>query len=304
MTVCAAALAEEGTVIVMVADKAVTYGGYYRPAMTGDINIHKILPIAGTQWQALVAGDATTAAEVTRLASALISKEPVIATTVDSMIDCLRAAYSSTLQKAIEEHVLAPMLLTKDLLVARPNTLQALPDAIAASALERVVNFRMGTQLLVCGFDAQAQGHLFSIGESSRVERHDMSGFGAIGIGAETAQSRLLWLAADSEDDAEVALYQVCDAKFHAEKIQGVGAYSDAWIMTANGTVLVPLRIMDLIMTVFLNSTALPFKPREGWGPIESMPKQWERTLKKYIASVLSQQREPATQSETDSCAK
>jgi hypothetical protein len=62
MTVCVASIAAKRKAIVMVADKAITFGKE-RP-MLADLGIDKMLSIGRTGWHALIAGDSSFAQEV------------------------------------------------------------------------------------------------------------------------------------------------------------------------------------------------------------------------------------------------
>ncbi len=295
MTVCVAALAHDCQAIVLIADKALTYGdNEYQPALQGDTGVEKMLPICSSgddgqkcQWSALIAGDATVAQDVVRRAQDALSLNPLLRETDSGMMICLKSAYQQAREQGVLETVLQPKLLTKDLVLARGKDMIPLPDAFFREVVEEIAHYALGCNLLVCGFDAAGRGHIFSVSDPGIANIYDMGGFGTLGIGQETALSRLLWLDAAKDDDVDVALYQVFDAKAHAEMIQGVGYNSDGWIMVPGKTVNVPRRIMDLINTVYNYQTRLPFKPRKGWDPIESPPENWEKTLRTFTNKVL-----------------
>lgn len=65
MTVCLATIAEKSRAIVMVSDKAVTYGQKDSLApMQYDTDVKKVRRIGNTFWYALIAGDPTFALAV------------------------------------------------------------------------------------------------------------------------------------------------------------------------------------------------------------------------------------------------
>lgn len=160
MTVCVAALAEDGKAIILVADKALTYGdNVYRPAMQGESGgIRKILPIGVSKWQALLAGNPTMAEDVVRTAIEKSASKPDICKTVGSMMNCLREAYQEVRQRAVIDGVLKPRLLTLESFINRSRDVVPLQDGYFLDVAKRVVEFALGSSLLVCGFDSGEPG--------------------------------------------------------------------------------------------------------------------------------------------------
>lgn len=95
MTVCIAAIAAKSKAVVMIADKAITYG-HERP-MQADVGIKKILPVGKTGWHALVGGDPSFAQEVIDTALEQIvnpeAKGLHIPGKARTMMHCMRDAY-------------------------------------------------------------------------------------------------------------------------------------------------------------------------------------------------------------------
>ena len=210
MTVCIAAVACEGTAIVLIADKALTYGGITRPAVQGETGgIDKRLPIGESGWNALFAGVPSVAEDVVQRASSKVAAEPSIARSADSMMDCMKVAYQEAREQAVLDQVLSPNMLTKETFAARAATLLPLQDDFFLNVAQSVGGLNLGGDLLVCGFDQSGHGHIFLVSNPGVVSSQDVVGFGAIGVGLETGIARLLWNAAEPEDDLDVAMYQV-----------------------------------------------------------------------------------------------
>lgn len=289
MTVCVAALAIDSKAIVLIADKALTYGdNFSRPAMQGESGgVEKRIEIGNTGWHVLVAGTPTFAEDVIRVAEARIAQNETISDSYPSIMDCMKAAYQAVRESAIVDQILRPNLLTKEDFVSRSNALLPLQDSYFLGIANNVNGFRLDCSLLVCGFDEAGEGRIFSVDEPGVVNSHELTGFHAIGSGAETAIAHLLFRAAEAEDELDLALYQAFEAKAHAEVIQGVGAYSDEWILTSDGIIDVPREIDQLLGDVYDSATQLPFKKnRAELEPKKNPPKNWEDKLKDFTDSV------------------
>lgn len=288
MTVCVAALAKDSRAIVMVADKALTYGdNVYRPAMTGETGIVKMLPLGDSGWNALVAGSPTFADLVVRRAANVASADPDVANSVTEMMECVKRAYQQEREQAVIDEVLQPRLLTKELFVARDAKMLPLDSTYLIDVANRIAQYNCDCSLLVCGFDGSNEGAIFTVNNPGVAASHALAGYGAIGIGDEIAISRLLWRQAEAEDDVDVALYQVFEAKAHAELIQGVGGSSDAWVMTPGRTAKVEPETIELLEMVFISASSIPFKPRPGWYEPQSPPPDWERKLKRFMRKLM-----------------
>ncbi|MGB7082006.1 MAG: hypothetical protein WBD54_10250, partial [Candidatus Acidiferrales bacterium] len=217
MTVCLATVAEKSKAIVMVSDKAVTYGGKDSLApMQYDTGVKKVRRIGSTFWYALIAGDPTFALHVIDGAEQIIASNPDLVESVMGMMSCLKAAYKKRRETLVSDLVLAPRLLTKDLLVARTADLLPLDQEFFFGVSAEAKNLKTNSSLLVCGFDSKSKPHFFSVTNPGVVHSHDMTGFHAVGVGASMAISRLLILEAAKEDKLPLALYGAFDSKVNA----------------------------------------------------------------------------------------
>ena len=286
MTVCVAALANYGKAIVLVSDKALTYGEF--PAVQGESGgIEKILPIGDSGWQALLSGNTTIAEGIARHMTDALVADPDLAKSYPKMMDCAKSAYQQVREDAVVDQILQPLLLTKTDLISRPNTLLPIPDVLLHDAADQMRKFSAGCSLLVCGFDEQEGGRIFTVTDPGTVISHDIQDFGVIGIGGETARARMLWDEAEREDDLDLAMYQAFEAKAYAEKVQGVGSRSDIWVMTPGKIHEIPSRILDLLERVFYHHSQMPFRKRPRWEPAPAPPKRWESTLRRFTREIV-----------------
>jgi hypothetical protein len=288
MTVCLASFAEKAKAIVLVSDKAVTYGGgdddsSGSGAMQYDTAVKKVKRIGSTWWYALLAGDPTFALNVVDGAEQIIANSPDLPNTATGMMSCLKVAYKKRREELVSDRVLAPRLLTKDLLVARTSDLLPLDQEFLFAVSAEARNLKTRTSLLVCGFDASSEAHMFSVVNPGIVNNHDLVGFHAVGVGANMAISRLLTLDSEKDDHLGLALFQAFDAKVNAEITQGVGYNWDAEVLVP-GKKAIPLRtdMALLIENIYRAHPYTPFPKRQY-----KFPRNWQGRLYRYCEHLM-----------------
>src|SRR5467141_2428584 len=193
VTVCVAALAERSRAIVLISDKALTYGNAYSPSMQGETGVLKMLPIARSGWMAMTAGGGGTCDRIVRTLSNKISETPTIADSATDMAACAESTYRDIFKEIAVERILKPRLLTEDLWAARKASLLPLHDSIVESVSSELSQFDISASLLLCGFDGKNKANILSLGHPGIASNETNSGFAAIGSGAQTAIGRLLW---------------------------------------------------------------------------------------------------------------
>ena len=290
MTVCLATIAEKSRAIVMVSDKAVTYGHKDSLApMQYDTDVKKVRRIGTTFWYALIAGDPTFALQVVDSAEQIIAKKPDVAESLMGMMACLKAAYKKKRETLVSDLVLSPRLLTKELLVSRSKELLPLDREFFVEVSDEAKSLKTGSSLLICGFDTKGEPHIFSVTNPGVVNTHDLTGFHAVGIGATMAISRLLILESLKEDALPLAIYQAFDSKVNAEVMQGVGYNWDAEILVSGTEAQeVPKRIRSLVEGIYesLPLTPLPLRKRRRE---HAYPKNWQEKLDTFCKKVMRQ---------------
>lgn len=161
MTVCVAAFAAHSKAIVLVSDKALTYGdNVYRPAVQSDTGIRKVLRIGKSPWRVLVSGSGAAAKQIVEDVEEELAQNPQVANSHRTMMTSLSSVYEKRWEEALNNRVLKPRLLNKRLLVARPNTMLPLPDIYFDSAAQAITRFDFSCSLLACGFDDKKRPHL------------------------------------------------------------------------------------------------------------------------------------------------
>jgi hypothetical protein len=85
---------------------------------------------------------------------------------------------------------------------------------------------RVRCQLLACGFDKSKIPALLVCDDESLCRDYTRADFVAIGTGHTTAIANMAFHEYTRETDMESAIYQVCAAKFMAERAPGVGKHT------------------------------------------------------------------------------
>ncbi|SRR6266436_3152344 len=295
MTVCIANVAAKSKAIVMVSDKAVAYSGNMLVPLVSDTDARKFLRIGNTFWYALLGGDPSFAFNVVKAAERSLEKksDKKLSDSVGGMMYCMKSAYQKCRESAVVDQVLKPRLLSKNLLVARPITMQPLGEEISLAVLTLAKEFKTNSNLLICGFDSKREPHIFSVTNPGKCDLHDTTGFFAVGVGATTAIARLLILEARKEDQLGLALYQAFDAKVNAEVVEDVGFNWDAEILVpGRPAIRVPDRVVRLIERAYENLPLTPFasgsrKAAQTMASLKMSAKLAKR-LTSFVDSVLS----------------
>lgn len=250
MTICAAAIAEKGRVIVMISDRLRTFGDGSQLV----VDDAKSLMLPGG-WVALYAGVESVCEKVVGRTGALFNTTDAEARdTPYDIASLIYRAFNTVRWGTIEEEILHPRLLTRETYNERPSTMLDLPEAFRAEMDGKIRDYEYECELLACGFDPKdGQPHIFIIDEDG----YNRAGnFGAIGSGGIAAQSQLIWQETDRNDSLSRVLYELYAAKKRSEMNAYVGT---------------EVEDVDVLIMVVLD------KGRNRW--IERMPNTTVRTL-------------------------
>jgi hypothetical protein len=197
-------------------------------------------------------------------------------------VEDVAAAVSESVKKVwdrgYDAYVYEPLGLTRELVLARPDALAPLPDAVVSKVLERsdtfIAELDFGCDLALCGFDERGRSAVLSLDERGEITRHFDTGFCAIGQGDETASARLELLGYEPPLDLGTVLFMSIDAKLTAERVGSVGPATDAWVLVPHEPlpIEVPSELINALSLVrrWLASTS-PFaqeqveRPNDGW---------------------------------------
>ncbi len=287
MTVCVASFAEKSKAIVCIADRAVTYPSYGSPVQS-DSGMKKIVDVGGTKWCALFSGDTSFAQQVVARLSGKAHAADSAGVTIDFTWMSANGllAYQDCYEETVENEVLRPNFLTRELFISRSKKLQPLDAQFIASVNEKLQQFELSCQIMFCGFDT-AGPHIFTVSQPGTSEWKDLEGHSAIGIGKETATSRLAWLETEPSESLPSVLYDVFDAKVASEIIQGVGYEWDGKIITREKATDIPKKIKKVIDQVWIVNNRTPYAT-EPVDKDDIPPKSWRSILRRFCDDCLT----------------
>jgi len=254
-------------------------------------------------WLMAFAGDRAFAEETQFRAWSLMTRAVRAANDdwdVVSAPDLVHDALLEQWRHGVERDVLRPRFLTLD------NYRQA-DDKTRTEADEAIAAYRQNDtcDLLLCGFFKDvAQIHVVTLDGQAR--EYD---FATIGSGAEVADAMLTWRKTSATDRIARVIYEVYEAKAHAELDPFVGSELDAFILKGN---FMPdardnLRAMSPAMKSFLRSTLFfhdqtPFvrarRTSESQVPapnVDAPNMDWEAQLDDYLAGVAVEVVKPSS---------
>jgi len=284
MTVCIAAIAAKSKAIVMVADKAITYG---EQSFQADMGIKKIVPVGKTGWYALIGGNPSFAQEVIDATVAdIVTVDPkkthhsAYPGVLKDMMLCMKDAYKAVRRQWVADRYLAPRMLDEK------NPFAGLPDEYKVDLMALMADFKITCSLLVCGFDGQMIPHIFSVVSPGIASCHDIPGFHAVGIGRDAAIGELYQFETEADDPLDAALYEVFYAKATAEIVQGVGYGWDCSILTSDHD---PIEInkmaREAVENLLSESTTSPY--RSDWGKKFNKFDGWKKTIREFTDNAL-----------------
>jgi hypothetical protein len=219
MSVCIAVLCEERKTLVCVSDNKVNFGTFSAETVAmKDIPIYK-------RCTALVAGNDTEHANpiLERAHQLLYSNNKV--KSPSEIADIVDQAFAERVNREIEAKVLRKRGFTVESFLEKGKQ-KCTPSAYLALC-NRIDQVSISLRFLICGFDEQGIGHIYSVDGKTAPSNYDSVGFWAIGSGAHAALSSLAFHANQADVSVfrpkEEAVYFALTAKFMAESSDEVG---------------------------------------------------------------------------------
>jgi hypothetical protein len=277
VTVCIAALAGHGRTIVCVADKAVSYGDHIQ----WDADSSKITTLDNNKSLILLAGSEDPTSRVLRKLDSLreeFSGDRAVLVTI------LEEKFKEAFAEEQEITILHPQMMTREdyLKAISGGTINRYMESLALD----VRNFRFDCALLVCGFDNKQSPYIILLEPPGKAIDCTITGFAAIGTGAEKAISELLYAEYARSHGVARALYDCFDAKLFAEMAPGVGYEWEMRLITAAKAVPLHSEAKPLLERVWVKYSRSPFEKRKK-GDSPDPPKDWQNRLKTLVAASL-----------------
>ena len=144
----------------------------------------------------------------------------------------------------------------------------------------QVDSVRLGSALMIYGYDDKAVPHIFTVDDDAGYENHDLYGFWTIGSGASVAISSLTFGQQGITNGENETFYQVITAKFMAESVGGVGKSTHVLLIREDGNARVfTTSILAAIKDMWKNFGM----PRVPDGAIDAVRRQIEE-VKEFVA--------------------
>ena len=219
MTVCIAAMCENGRTIVTATDGALSFGD-----VSADVFAQKGIWLCGqdgTDWQFLFAGETGEADLILEEFRFVLADDPSRFSR-ENIQGALRTAYKKRIAKWSADRFLTPLNMEMDEFKERGLAMFGSHHADLARGMEQDVSNYQNYILLIGWGKSEASAMIYQVGPGGATS-HTSAGFAAIGSGATIAIHELAALRQGRHWSLERTLYAVASAKFSSERCAGVG---------------------------------------------------------------------------------
>lgn len=224
MTVCIAALCNNGTVLIGASDRMLTGGDVieYEPDQT------KIIQLT-TSIVVMCAGSAPFQTEIMQRVAmdvnARIAASPDDWWNVRDVAFLYNKHYNEEKNRRAESSILAPLGLNSKSFFKTQLTMNS---ALVTKLTEEIVNFEMpDAEAIFAGIDPTG-AHIYTA-SGPNISCHDSEGFAAIGGGSWHANSQFMFAAHSRFKGGPETLFLTYYAKRRAQIAPGVGEVTDMW---------------------------------------------------------------------------
>lgn len=225
MTICIAAICDEGKVIVVASDRMVTSS---RPALQFDRKTRKIIEFHD-RCVIMSAGDALAHTEVVTRAHDVLAGETD--PHVDKMAETIRETYQARRRERAERLHLRPRGMTLESFYG--GQILRLPGELGIVLDKQIAMQSFNLDLIIAGIDSTG-AHIYGIADPGESDCYDSIGFQAIGSGVEHA---ITMLALNYRPDMkqEEMIQHIYKVKKSAQVAPGVGEATDISVITDSG---------------------------------------------------------------------
>ena len=245
LTICIAAIAQDNReeCIVFATDHMITFdiGGYDEARVLGKFE-HSIKKyrIIGKNTVAMIAGIPLIFSDLVKGTENLRS--------YDSVKEKIFQNFQKIRDTIIQNEILDVFHLDNTFLgeSIKSDSLNPITEKI----LEKVLDFKLNTAILLIGFDRSNRAVISEISEQSKIDVTDIH-FNAIGSGYIQAINTLYFQKHTKEKDLKTAIYNVFKAKSNAEVHEGVGRETDLLILKRDGCLKLTKDSMDDLREIY-----------------------------------------------------
>lgn len=248
MTICIAAICDEGKSVVVASDKMVTANFLALEFEHPGSKVEYLTPTCF----ALSAGDALAGTELFRSCRALVNQ--LNAPTIEIIVNEVTNQFSNLRRMRAEEKILTPRGLSlKSFYI--DGLMGKLHPEMAFGIDREITQFRFPIELIVTGVDSSG-AHIYSISDPGSAEVYDKLGYHAIGSGQRHALYTIIDAEYSSTKGLNEAAYIVYEAKRRAELAPGVGDATQMFIINTDGIQLVHVNELKKLEEIHRKKTA------------------------------------------------
>lgn len=234
MTVCVAAICDNGKTLILVADKMIGIG-----FIESEPDINKLLVLDKDWWVLFAGNNISPVFDIVDYAKLYISEKKKkdglreeASISLNLAMESIRESYDKKRREQAEILYLKPIGWTMDAFNADGQ--KYLPDF--AEIKSRISDYSLDIELLIAGF-SDGNAYIFSLTgtDGALINRHDIPGFYSIGSGGIGAIYMLYYRDMSYKKPAREAVYYAMEAKLFGEQASGVGEETDLYIATSDG---------------------------------------------------------------------
>lgn len=234
MTVCVAAICDNGKTIILVADRMIGVG-----YIESEPEINKLRELCKDWWVLFAGDDISPVFDVIDFSKEAIREKKKkaklsddVSPPVNMVMEAVTESYEKKRLGQAESLYLKP--IGWDIETFNVGGHSNLPDFGEIKA--KIADYYLPIELLVAGFSENV-GYVLSLvgSEGSIVNRHDVPGFYSIGSGSMGAVYMLYYREMSYKKPAREGLYYAMEAKLFGEQASGVGERTDVYIATSDG---------------------------------------------------------------------
>jgi len=281
VTICVAALASNGRIIVCIADKALSFGDQIQ----WDADSSKITTLDNNKSQILMAGSESPINRVLRKLDPLTEEW---SGDRNILMSLLEHKYKEAFAEEQEIDLLHPQMMNRAeyLAIIASGEVNRHVEQLA----DRIQNYKFDCALIICGFDRLATPYIILLEPPGKATDCTATGFAAIGTGAEKSISSLLFGDYARSHGVAHALYECMDAKLRSEIAPGVGYEWEMRLVTSRKAVPLVADAKPLLEKVWSKHNRSPFEKREK-DDLPNPPKDWKDRLKRFVVDSLQELR-------------
>ena len=243
MTICIAAICNQGRSVVVAADRMVS-----APFLTIEFDHPNAkIDLMGHRCVALSAGDVLSLTDLLSESSGISGQlqDP----TIRLIADEIKQRFVHVRRRLLNERVFQPRGLSFDDYYTR-GIIQSIPPDLAMILDNQVQGFQLGVSLIIAGVDSSG-GHIYTVEDPGTSQCFDRLGYHAIGSGSRHAMLSLVTLQHGANVDLTRALYNVYCAKRQSEIAPGVGPSTDMLVIGDTGTKAVSQKELNCLSELF-----------------------------------------------------